>query len=324
MDICCTFATSLDTPHHIAIAEQLGYKRAWCYDSPALYADVWMALALAAQRTSTIGLGPAVLIPSLRHVMTNAAAIATLEALAPGRVNVAVGSGFTGRLALGQRPLSWQRVRSYVLALKALLRGEDVEWEGSLTRMLHSQGFAPPRPIDIPVLVGVSGPKGMAVAEEVADGIIGSTVSSQDVRGRFPRIAQMINGTVLDAGESPDSERAADAAGHAAALIYHFAYENHRMDGLPRGGEYAARLDAIPAASRHLALHEGHLVSMNALDREYVSSGFMAQAGRAADVDTWRARLAQAERADATELIYQPAGPDIPRELRAFAAVAGL
>src|SRR5450759_3185424 len=91
MEFSCAFATSLDTPEHIRIAEALGYRRAWAYDSPALYPDVWVALSLAAERTERIGLGPAVLVPSLRHPMTNAAAIVGLCALAPGRVAVAVG-----------------------------------------------------------------------------------------------------------------------------------------------------------------------------------------------------------------------------------------
>ena len=99
-----------------------------------------MILARAAERTSRIGLGPGVLIPFLRHPMVNATAIATLAQLAPGRVGVGVGSGFSGRLAMGQRPMRWADVRSYVLALRALLRGEDVEWEGKTIRMLHSEG----------------------------------------------------------------------------------------------------------------------------------------------------------------------------------------
>src|SRR5438874_4383426 len=107
MEISCSFATSLDTPEHIVLAERLGYRRAWCYDSPALYPDVWMTLARAAERTSRIELGPGVLVPNLRHVLTNAAAVATLVALAPRRVVVGVGSGLTARLALGQRPLAW-------------------------------------------------------------------------------------------------------------------------------------------------------------------------------------------------------------------------
>ena len=117
VDISCAFATSMATPSHVEVAEQLGYRRAWLYDSPALYADVWMVLGECARRTSTIELGPGVAIPSLRHPMVTAAAIATLTELAPGRVNVAFGSGFTGRLTLGQKPLPWAFVREYVLAV---------------------------------------------------------------------------------------------------------------------------------------------------------------------------------------------------------------
>jgi len=122
--ISCAFATTLQTPDHIAHAEQLGYQRAWCYDSPAVLPDVWMILGLAASRTTTIGIGPGVLIPSLRHPMVTAAAIATLDSLAPGRVAVAVGSGFTGRVALGERPMRWADVEEYLVVLRGLLRGE--------------------------------------------------------------------------------------------------------------------------------------------------------------------------------------------------------
>src|ERR1700752_5077109 len=104
--LSCGFATSNETPEHARIAESLGYERAWFYDSPALYPDVWVQLARAAERTSRIGLGPGVLVPSLRHPMVNAAAIATLVSIAGAdRVTIAIGSGFTGRLTMGQRPL---------------------------------------------------------------------------------------------------------------------------------------------------------------------------------------------------------------------------
>jgi 5,10-methylenetetrahydromethanopterin reductase len=89
----------------VELAEMLGYRRAWLYDSPALVTDVWMVLSRCAERTSRIGLGPGVLVPSLRHPMVNAAAIAELVNQAPGRVAVAIGTGFSGRLALGKRPM---------------------------------------------------------------------------------------------------------------------------------------------------------------------------------------------------------------------------
>jgi 5,10-methylenetetrahydromethanopterin reductase len=132
----------MSTPGHIELAERLGYRRAWCYDSPAVLADVWMVLALAAVRTTRIGLGPGVLIPSLRHPMVTAAAISTLETLAPGRVVVGVGSGFTGRVSLGERPMRWADVEAYLRALRGLLRGETVSWHGRELQMLHSPDAA--------------------------------------------------------------------------------------------------------------------------------------------------------------------------------------
>ena len=127
MDVSCAFPPVPETPDHIALAERLGYKRAWAYDTPALQLDVWVTLCRAAERTERIGLGPAAIIPNLRHVVTTAAAIATLFDLAPGRVNVVLGSGFTGRLAMGQRPLTWEFVGTYGRQLKELLEGGTVE-----------------------------------------------------------------------------------------------------------------------------------------------------------------------------------------------------
>ena len=47
MKISAQFATSLHSPEHIATAEQLGYDRAWLFDTPHESPDVWMMLALA-------------------------------------------------------------------------------------------------------------------------------------------------------------------------------------------------------------------------------------------------------------------------------------
>lgn len=106
MKLGCSFATSLETPEHIRLAEELGYERALCYDSPALYPDVWMQLIRAAELTDRIILGPGVLIPALRHPMVTASAITTLvDAVGEARVLIGVGSGFTGRMAMGQPPV---------------------------------------------------------------------------------------------------------------------------------------------------------------------------------------------------------------------------
>jgi len=329
MTISCAFATSMQTPEHIVAAERLGYRRAWCYDSPALYPDVWVVLAMAAERTGTIGLGPGVLVPSLRHPMTNAAAVATLAALAPGRVAVAVGAGFTGRMVLGQRPLRWADVADYIRVLRALLRGESAQWEGATIRMLQPGGYGAGRPLDVPVLVGADGPKGWAVAAELGDGVF--SAARPYAGGDRPAWRALLQlGTVLAAGEDAGSDRVLAAAGPALAVVYHGLYERGRRDRLyavPGGRAWAEATDALPAAERHLAIHEGHLVEPNERDRLAWAAGGSAAVGALTLTGTApqvRSRLNQLAGAGVSELVYQPAGPDIPGELAAFAAAAGV
>src|SRR2546421_12887045 len=104
MKLSCVFAPLMDTPDDIAIAERLGFERAWIFDTPHQSPEVFMTLCRAAERTDRIGLGPGVLVPSLRHPMVAAAATATLATLAPGRVAVAFGTGFTGRREWARTP----------------------------------------------------------------------------------------------------------------------------------------------------------------------------------------------------------------------------
>ena len=130
MRISCGLAPSLDTVEHAKLAEELGYDRVWLYDSPAIYLDIWASLALVASATERIGLGTAVLVPGLRNVVAEAAAIATIEAVAPGRLALGYGTGATARWTFGKRPLSLASVGEHVRKLRALLRGEVVEVDG--------------------------------------------------------------------------------------------------------------------------------------------------------------------------------------------------
>lgn len=326
MDISCAFATSLETPEHIALAEQLGYKRAWCYDSPGLYPDVWMILGLAAHRTSTIELGPGVLVPSMRHPMTNAAAIAGLDAYAPGRTVVAVGTGFTGRMVFGQRSMKWADVAEYVRVLRALLRGEDTQWEGETIRMLHDEQSAPARPIDVPILIAGEGAKGLAVAAELGDGVFGKPTAP--VPESLTWRAMLANGTVLDHGESVDSARAVDAYGGGLMVNYHYAYEHggEAVDQLPGGAEWRRAAEQVPPALRHLAIHEGHMMRTNAIDEAVIGQRAhrtpkLTMTGTPYEV---RERVDRLAERGVTELAYQPSGSDVRRELTAFAAAMDL
>src|SRR5271156_1150137 len=103
------------------IAENLGYERAWLFDSPSLYTDIWVSLARIADATERIGLGTGVAVPSVRHPMVTASAIAAVEELAPGRLVVALGTGFTARLTMGQKPMRWSALLEYARQVRALL-----------------------------------------------------------------------------------------------------------------------------------------------------------------------------------------------------------
>ena len=319
MRMSCAFATSLDTHQHVRIAESLGYERAFLYDSPALYPDVWVQLCRAAEITERIALGPGVLIPHLRHPMVTASAIGTLAAIAgPERVVVGAGTGFTGRMAMGKRGLPWATVRDYVLTVQALLRGEDAEWDGAVIRMLHADGrFAPARPLEVEWVMAANGPKGQGVARDLGMGVMSGLVP---VAG-FDSSVFLDFGTVLDDGEDPGSPRAIDGAGHAAALLLHFALEHDALDQiLPGLGKtWAAAYDDLPLERRHLALHDRHMVAVNDRDRPFVTGDVLTACGAAMSAKQWREKIDGLAAGGVTEIAYQPGGSDIPRELERFA-----
>ena len=329
MDISCAFATSSDTPAHVELAESLGYRRAWLYDSPALYPDVWMILTRCAERTSRIGLGPGVLVPSLRHPMVNAAAIAELVDEAPDRVAVAIGSGFTGRFSLGKRPMPWRQVAEYVRCLKTLLAGETAEWDGARIRMMHPSGYGAARPISVPILIGADGPKGLAVAAELGDGVFSAAVPQPDAVNAVDWRALLSFGSVLDEGEELTSPRVVDAVAPGAVVWYHAMYERGgaaAVDALPGGRGWREAVEAHPENERHLLIHEGHLVKANPRDEPYVADLIpMVSAGAlTGTAEQVAARVRDLATAGVTEVAYQPAGSDIERELRAFASATGV
>src|SRR6202040_1476666 len=320
MDISCAFATSSDTPTHVQLAETLGYRRAWLYDSPALYPDVWMILTRCAERTSRIGLGPGVLVPSLRHPMVNAAAIAELADQAPDLVAVANGSAFTGRFSLGKRPMPWRQVAEYVRCLKTLLAGETAEWDGARIRMMHPAGYGAARPITVPILIGADGPKGLAVAAELADGVFSAAVPQPDAVNAADWRALLSFGTVLDEGGEPTPPRVVQGVAPGAVVMYHALCERGggaAVDALPGGRGWREAVEAHPETERHLAIHEGHLVKANPRDEPYVADLIpLASAGAlTGTAEQVAARVRDLAAAGVTEVAYQPAGSDIQREL---------
>ncbi|MEE6167584.1 MULTISPECIES: LLM class flavin-dependent oxidoreductase [unclassified Mycolicibacterium] len=322
LTLSAQFATSMQSPQHIAVAEELGYTRAWLFDTPHQSPDVWMTLALAAARTTRIGLGPGVLVPTLRHPMVNASAAAALAALAPGRVAVAFGTGFAGARALGMAPTTWVYLRDYVRTFRTLLAGKPTTWNGSTLQMMHPPEL---QGLNIPVLISALGPKGIAVAAELADGLFsvnGETSSAQD----FAWSTLGIHGTVVTAGEASDSPRVRAAAGPGNALAYHAAYEfGGDVTALPGGQAWLDHIEAVPHERRHLAVHDQHLTGLNAADQAAWAAGAWQAipattvTGSAADITE---RLSDYAAQGISEIIYQPTGPDIPGELETFVTAA--
>ena len=206
--------------------------------------------------------------------MVNAAGTAGLVAMAPGRVAVGFGTGFTGRRAMGYGSLSWSDMLSYIDAFTALLRGETITWEGAKMRMLHPHGSAPPRPIEVPIIVSAFGPKGTERTRQGGYGLFAAPGTFPT--GVFDWVASITFGTVREDGEAPHSDRELAAVGAGWALNYHLAYEFGGADAvgpMPGGEAWLAAIDEHPADERHFAIHTNHLVAMNDADHAAWNAG---------------------------------------------------
>ncbi|OBI53286.1 LLM class flavin-dependent oxidoreductase [Mycobacterium sp. E796] len=330
IDVSMALPPSFESAQHIVAAEKLGYRRAYLYDTPFGGDDVWLGLHRAAERTTTIELGPAVLIPTQRHPLVNAAETVSLHRRAPGRIVTSFGTGFSSRAAVGQPPIRWSYMEDYIRAYQALLAGEVVDWEGAAVKLMLPSTQADALPLRIPLLVAATGPKGAGVAKRLgADGVI-SMFDVVPGQRDFTRAVVATMGTVLDEWEDLAGERVRSAVGAAWAAAYHFIYTTKGADALremPGGSAWVEVVEKVPQRLRHLQIHQGTMVEMNEADLAawraggYASVPSVTLSGTA---DTVGEAVAAMADAGATEIIFEPSSPDIPRELNKFmAAVRG-
>ena len=101
MDYGIFLAPFADSWKVVKRAEELGYRRAWFYDTQLLNAELFVSMAAAAMQTSYDPPGTGVLIPSNRIAPVAASALASLNALAPGRIDFGISTGFTARRTMG-------------------------------------------------------------------------------------------------------------------------------------------------------------------------------------------------------------------------------
>ncbi|WP_007511218.1 MULTISPECIES: LLM class flavin-dependent oxidoreductase [Pseudofrankia] len=317
LEVSCGLPPGPDFADLAVLAEQLGYRRVWIYDSAPLWEDPFVHLALAAERTSRIGLGTAVLVPGERSVMAMASAVAAIARISDGRFRACFGTGFTSRVAAGQRPMKLDALADYVTALRQLLAGGTAVADGRPVRMLHAPGLTGTRPLEVPIWLSVFGPKGAALATEVADGIIGPPHPTLPT-------ATIMSGTVLDPGEDAGSDRVREAVGPWRVVDWHNAYAQGgaaAVDALPGGQAWREALEALaPDGERHLLTFEGHVTHLPDRDRALLEN--IDVRTFVGDPERIRRGLARMAGFGFREVVYTPTGPDVTRELTAFATAA--
>src|SRR3989454_5245327 len=146
--------------------EAAGFDGAGILDSQLLCRDTFVTMALAATHTSALTLFPAVTNPLTRHASVLAGAIQTVEEIAPGRIKVAIGTGYTSAHTIGRRPATLAEMRACITTLRALLAGETVPFGRTPGRLAYASGRR------IPILMAASGPKATELAGEIADGVL--------------------------------------------------------------------------------------------------------------------------------------------------------
>jgi len=153
------------------LAENAGFESIWLAETRFTRDAITSATAVA-QGTATARVGTAAVNVFTRGAALTAVTFAGLDELTGGRAALGIGAGSEHTLAAQgyryNRPLA--RLREQVAAIRAVWRGED--FEGEFVRITGVRlDFTPPRP-EVPIYLAVSGPKSLAYAGEVADGVI--------------------------------------------------------------------------------------------------------------------------------------------------------
>ncbi|MEU0493977.1 LLM class flavin-dependent oxidoreductase [Mycobacterium sp. NPDC006124] len=316
-------------PELFSYAEGLGYAQGYVFDTAFQGDDVWQQLHRAAKATTTLRLGPGVLIPTQRHPLVNAAQTLSLHTLAPGRVTTSFGTGFSSRAAIGLPPVRWSYMEDYVTAYQRLLAGETAEWEGApIELLLRGTEWEDALPVDIPLIMSGVGPKGDAVSRRLGAQGMMSLFAVTPQQAAYEKRVVVVMGTVLDDGETVSDDRVRDAVGVVAGVQLHFAWTLQGPDAvlnMPGGKEWLEVIDRRPPRERHLAVHQGHLLRMSDADAAAWRAGsheLLPGNTLTGPADEVSAAIRKLLDDGATEIHFQPSGPDIHRELDRFMAAA--
>jgi probable F420-dependent oxidoreductase len=231
----------------IQLAEQHGFGYAWTYDSHMLWQESVPLLAVAARETSIIRLGHFVTNPATRDPTVLASAYATLHDLSDGRMAMGIGRGDSAVRYVGRQPMRVAEFERACAMVRELMNGGEVEWNDKQLQLKWVRPELPP----IPMWVAGYGPKALAVAGRVADGVI--------IQLADPEIIQWIMDTARraaeEAGRDPSQLKCiVGAPAHISADLaaareqvrwFPAMVSNHVMDLIER---YGTDGSAVPKA----------------------------------------------------------------------------
>ncbi|MFE9766667.1 LLM class flavin-dependent oxidoreductase [Streptomyces sp. NPDC005808] len=331
-------------------AEELGLHSFWVNDTPMVQGDPFVALSLCAKATRRIRLGIGVTSPALRSAPAAATGLASLNALAPGRIICGVGTGNTARRTLGMRPTTAATLENFTTALQDLCAGRSTVYrEGELVRdiqFLHT-GTHVNTSDPIEFVVAALGPKAVAVAGRRNTGIISFGLldptawqTLHDARRHAaqgtPRDADSPTDSyvvtslhLLDEDEDPYGDAARDTTGHLVLSLLAFAADTAAdtrafVEQLhPEQREAVRRLldrrGTTPTApDRHTKLYPNYLGRIAPRDRDLVLPSLMDTLALVGTREDLLARITTLEQAGIDELLIQPV-IDPPTEMAQLA-----
>jgi len=152
------------TARMASLGETLGWDLVGIADTPGNAMDVWVALALAAERTERVPLAACVTNFVTRTPAITAGAAASVDALSGGRLMLGVGTGHSGVTNVGAASSPPDAFRRALAFTRALLAGERATLDGAATKLPNLERR-------VPVYAAASGPAALRAAGAVADGV---------------------------------------------------------------------------------------------------------------------------------------------------------
>jgi probable F420-dependent oxidoreductase len=147
-------------------AEAAGFAYGWLFDSHVLWREPYPLLTLMAQVTEDLRLGTCVTNPGTREPTVTASALATLNEISNGRMDLGIGRGDSARRVLGKPPITLAGTEEAINVIRELVEGRTVVYEGTELEFPWTGRWK------LPVWVAGYGPMALAMTGRVADGVI--------------------------------------------------------------------------------------------------------------------------------------------------------